>query len=47
MFSVAGYGAKRPASETDISLNRRIDFRFIMTPPLDRELKLQLAEELK
>lgn len=39
VFSVSGYGAERPLeghkheTETDDQANRRIDLRFIMTPP--------------
>ena len=38
MLSVAGYGKQRPISPNDTPegkrLNRRIDLRFIMSPPI-------------
>jgi len=48
VFSVSGYGEGRPRSRhegpTPDAANRRIDLRFIMTPPSE---KLPLVEQLK
>lgn len=42
LMSVAGYGLKRPVAPNDSSenksRNRRIDIRFIMTPPSEKEV---------
>jgi hypothetical protein len=33
LFSVSGYAETRPVDPNDLSLNRRIDLRFVMVPP--------------
>lgn len=43
ILSVSGYGEARPASSTDISLNRRIDLRFLMDTPSPEDLTQMLT----